>query len=406
MSNQSKSIYIAATFDTKSAEAHYIKELIEAIGLPVTMVDLSTQSISNSAVDITRQTIAEFHPNGAKAVFQNQGERGPAMAAMTLAFNNFILSRKDIAGIIGLGGSGGTAIITPAMQSLPIGLPKLMVSTMASGNVADYVGSSDIAMLYSVTDIAGLNRISRQVLANAAHSIAGAVKYQATIAIEEKPAIGLTMFGVTTPCVQKLAARLNQDFDCIIFHAIGSGGMAMEKLIDSGLLNAVLDMTTTEICDMMFGGALACTEERLDSVARTKIPYIGSCGALDMVNFGSPSTVPERYEDRQIYFHNPQVTLMRTTPEENRRMGVWIGEKLNACEGEVRFFIPEGGVSALDAPGQRFWSPECDNALFNALTKTVVQTDKRRLIRLPYHINDAAFVEAVFNEFTTLWNNQ
>lgn len=404
MSNQSKSIYIAATFDTKSAEACYIRELILATGLSVITVDLSTHSISNSIADFTPKSVAEFHPNGADAVFQ--GERGPAMAAMTLAFNNFILSRKDIAGIIGLGGSGGTAIITFAMQSLPIGLPKLMVSTMASGDVSSYVGSSDISMLYSVTDIAGLNRISRQVLANAAHSIAGAVKYQAAIVADEKPALGLTMFGVTTPCVQQLSAKLNDKFDCIVFHATGTGGMAMEKLVDSGLLNAVLDMTTTEICDMMFGGALACTPERLDSIARTKIPYIGACGALDMVNFGNPSTLPERYKDRQIYFHNPQVTLMRTTPEENRQMGIWIGEKLNACEGEVRFFIPEGGVSALDAPGQAYWSPECDNALFDALTETVKQTNKRRLIRLPYHINDAAFVEAVFNEFTMLWNNQ
>lgn len=404
MSNQSNSIYVVTTFDTKSAEACYIRELILATGLSVKTVDLSTKYFANSTADFSPKNVAEFHPQGADAVFS--GDRGKAMSAMALAFNNFILSRKDVGGLIGLGGSGGTALVTPAMQSLPIGLPKLMVSTMASGDVSNYVGASDIAMLYSVTDIAGLNRISRQVLANAAHSIAGAVKFQAPIHQDEKPALGLTMFGVTTPCIQQLSAKLDDKFDCIVFHATGTGGMAMEKLADSGLLNAVLDLTTTEICDMMFGGVLACSPERLDAIARSKIPYIGSCGALDMVNFGNPSTIPERYKDRLFYPHNPQVTLMRTTPEENRQMGVWIGEKLNACEGEVRFFIPEGGVSALDASDQSFWSPESDKALFDALTQTVKQTDKRRLIRLPYNINDPKFVEAVFDEFTQLWNNQ
>jgi uncharacterized protein (UPF0261 family) len=404
MSIQSNNIYVVTTFDTKSAEACYIRELILATGLTVTTVDLSTKSFQDSDADITPSMVAQFHPEGADAVFS--GDRGKAMIAMATAFNQFMLSRTDVGGIIGLGGSGGTALITPAMQSLPIGLPKLMVSTMASGDVSNYVGSSDISMLYSVTDIAGLNRISRQVLANAAHSIVGAVKFQAPIAKDEKPALGLTMFGVTTPCIQQLSAKLNDKFDCLVFHATGTGGAAMEKLADSGLLNAVLDMTTTEICDMMFGGVLACTPDRLDAFARTKLPYIGSCGALDMVNFGNPSTIPERYKDRLFYPHNPQVTLMRTTPEENRQMGIWIGEKLNACEGEVRFFIPEGGVSALDAPDQSFWSPESDKALFDALTETIKQTDKRRLIRLPYHINDAEFVQAVFNEFNQLWNNQ
>lgn len=404
MSNQSKNIYIAATFDTKSAEACYIRDLILATGLSVITVDLSAKSFANSEADITPEMVAKHHPEGSSAVFQD--DRGPAMAAMTVAFNNFILSRDDIAGIIGLGGSGGTALITSAMQKLPIGLPKLMVSTMASGEVSSYVGSSDIFMLYSVTDIAGLNRISRPILANAAHSIAGAVKYQAPIVQEEKPAIGLSMFGVTTTCVLALSNKLQDDYDCTVFHATGNGGMAMEKLVDSGLLNAVLDITTTEVCDLLFQGALACTAERFDSIARSKIPYIASCGALDMINFGAPSTIPSCYDGRDRYYHNPQVTLIRTSPEENRKMGVWIGEKLNACEGEVRFFIPEGGLSALDAPGQALWSPESDNAFFDALTETVKQTDKRRIIRLPYHINDPLFADAVLNEFKTLWNNQ
>lgn len=398
-----KSIYIATTFDTKSEEALYIRDLIIATELPVTTIDLSTKSVQmHSSADLSALDIAAYHPQGSEAVFC--GDRGKAMVAMALAFEHFIRSRDDIAGIVGLGGSGGTALITPVMQALPIGLPKLMVSTMASGDVSNYVGASDIAMLYSVTDIAGLNRISRQVLANAAHSIAGAVKFERLETKDEKPALGLTMFGVTTPCMQAISASLSEQFDCLVFHATGTGGTAMEKLAGSHLLDGLLDITTTEICDMMFGGVLACRPERLDVVAKTKIPYVGSCGALDMVNFGNPDSVPECYKDRLFYPHNAQVTLMRTTEKENQQMGEWIGHKLNACEGEVRFLIPEGGVSALDAPGQLFWSPENDAALFQALEKTVKQTDRRRLIRVPYNINDPLFAEAAVTQFKEIWS--
>lgn len=400
-----KSIYIATTFDTKSEEALYIRDLIIATDLSVTTIDLSTKSAQiDSGADLSPHDIAVFHPQGAQSVFC--GDRGKAMLAMALAFERFILSRDDIAGIIGLGGSGGTALITPAMQALPVGLPKLMVSTMASGDVSNYVGTSDISMLYSVTDIAGLNRISRQVLANAAHSIAGAVKFVVPEAKDEKPALGLTMFGVTTPCMQAISTILSEQFDCLIFHATGTGGTAMEKLAGSHLLDGLLDITTTEVCDMMFGGVLACGPERLDVVAKTKIPYVGSCGALDMVNFGNPDSIPERYKHRLFYPHNAQVTLMRTTKEENQQMGEWIGHKLNACEGEVRFLIPEGGVSALDAPGQQFWSPENDTALFEALEKTVKQTDRRRLIRVPYNINDPLFAKAAVTQFQEIWNKK
>ncbi|WP_159566934.1 Tm-1-like ATP-binding domain-containing protein [Budvicia diplopodorum] len=400
-----KSIYIATTFDTKSEEALYIRDLIIATGLSVTTVDLSTKYVQNHfGADLSAQDVAAFHPQGVQAVFCD--DRGKAMVAMALAFEHFMLSRDDIAGLLGLGGSGGTALITPAMQTLPVGLPKLMVSTMASGDVSNYVGASDISMLHSVTDIAGLNRISRQVLANAAHSIAGAVKFVVPEANNEKPALGLTMFGVTTPCMQAISASLSDQFDCLIFHATGTGGAAMEKLAGSNLLDGLLDITTTEVCDMMFGGVLACGPERLDVVAKTQIPYVGSCGALDMVNFGNPDSIPDRYKDRLFYPHNAQVTLMRTTKEENQKMGEWIGHKLNACEGEVRFLIPEGGVSALDAPNQLFWSPENDAALFEALEKTVKQTDRRRLIRVPYNINDPQFAETAVAQFKEIWNKK
>ncbi|AKJ42950.1 Tm-1-like ATP-binding domain-containing protein [Pragia fontium] len=400
-----KSIYIATTFDTKSEEALYIRDLINATDLLVTTVDLSTKSAENHFDStISAQEVARFHPLGEKSVFC--GDRGKSMVAMALAFQHFLLSRDDVAGLIGLGGSGGTALITPAMQALPIGIPKLMVSTMASGDVANYVGASDIAMLYSVTDIAGLNRISRQVLANAAHSMAGAVKYSVPEVKNEKPALGLTMFGVTTPCMQAISTHLADKFDCLTFHATGTGGMAMEKLAASHLLDGMLDITTTEICDHLFGGVLACGPDRLDVVAATKIPYVGSCGALDMVNFGNPETIPTHYKDRLFYSHNAQVTLMRTTKEENQKLGEWIGHKLNACEGEVRFLIPEGGVSALDAPGQLFWSPENDAALFEALEKTVIQTERRRLIRVPYNINEPQFAEAAVAQFNEIWHKK
>ena len=313
---------------------------------------------------------------------------------MAEAFRRFVGQRPDVAGMIGLGGSGGTAIIAPGMRELPVGTPKLLVSTVASGNVASYVGETDLCMMPSVTDVAGLNRISRRVLGNAAHAMAGMVT-RAIPAADAKPALGLTMFGVTTPCVTQVTRALDPDYDCLVFHATGTGGRAMEKLVASGLLAGVLDVTTTEVCDLLMGGVFSAGEERLDAVARASIPYVGSCGALDMVNFGPRDSVPDRYRDRLFYVHNPQVTLMRTTADENRAMGAWIGGKLNAFTGPVRFLIPEGGVSALDAPGQPFHDPEADAALFEALERTVQQTDARRLVRLPFHINDPAFAAAL-----------
>jgi uncharacterized protein (UPF0261 family) len=318
---------------------------------------------------------------------------------MAVAFERFVGARDDVAGLIGLGGSGGTALVTPAMRALPVGVPKLMVSTVASGNVAPYVGPSDIAMVYSVTDVAGLNRISRVVLANAAHAMAGMVKAGPAEVGEARPALGLTMFGVTTPCVNRVVERLGGEYDCLVFHATGTGGQSMEKLVDSGLVAGVIDVTTTEVCDLLCGGTLACTDDRFGAIARTRVPYVGSCGALDMVNFGAKETVPELYRGRTLYVHNPQVTLMRTSAEECGRIGRWIGERLNACEGEVRFLIPDGGVSLLDAPGQAFWDPEADAALFGALEATVRQSERRRLVRLPWNVNEPEFADALVGQF-------
>ena len=248
------------------------------------------------------------------------------------------------------------------MQTLPVGVPKVMISTVASGDVSRYVGPSDIMMLYSVTDVQGLNSISRKVLANGAHAVAGMVanradetspraRARARAAAPDRPAIGLTMFGVTTPCVRQVCARLEERYDCLVFHATGTGGRSMEKLLDSGHLAGVLDITTTEVCDLMMGGVFPATEDRFGAAIRTRAPYVGACGALDMVNFGPYDTVPERYRARNLHRHNPQVTLMRTSAEENVRMGRWIGERLNRMDGPVRFFLPEGWAVAARCPG-------------------------------------------------------
>jgi len=388
-------VYIAGTCDTKGPELAYVAGLIAARGISAVVVDLSTQAPHGG--DISAHAVAAHHPDGEAAVFT--GDRGSAVAAMAVAFAAFVRTRTDLAGLVGLGGSGNTALVTQAMRALPVGVPKLMVSTVASGNVAPYVGPSDIAMMYSVTDIAGLNRISRVVLANAAHAMAGMALGEAPTATGDKPAIGLTMFGVTTPCVTSVTELLRDDYDCLVFHATGTGGQSMEKLADSGLFAGVIDVTTTEVADFLFGGVLPCTEDRFGAVARTGIPYVGSCGALDMVNFGALATVPEGFRARNLYVHNPYVTLMRTTAEENAAIGRWIGERLNRMTGPVRYLLPEGGVSVLDAPGMPFHDPDADAALFAALEATVEQTARRKLLRVPHAINDPAFAAALVGHF-------
>ncbi len=391
-------VYVAGTCDTKQRELAYVRDLVEAAGVSAVLVDVSTSSNNEGQADIRAAEVSGYHPEGPQAVFI--GDRGRAIGAMAVAFERFIASRDDVAGIIGLGGSGGTALLTPAMRALPVGTAKVMVSTVASGNVGPYVGPSDICMMPSVTDIAGLNRISRVILANAAHAVAGMARGETPAApVAQKPAIGLSMFGVTTSCITQLTERLDADYDCLVFHATGTGGQAMEKLLDSGLVTGLIDVTTTEVCDLMMGGVFPATEDRFGAVARSKAPYVGSCGALDMVNFGPPESVPVHYRERNLYAHNPQITLMRTTAEENARMGRWIGQKLNRCDGDVRFLLPEKGVSQLDAPGQPFYDPDADQALFEALEASVEQTPRRRLVRLPFNVNDPEFVDACVAHF-------
>jgi uncharacterized protein (UPF0261 family) len=392
-------VYVVGTCDTKGDELRYVKRVVEAAGVPAKLVDVGTKSAETTA-DVSAEAVAKYHPDGPGAAL-GESDRGKAVAAMGLAFERYVAENKaDIAGMVGIGGSGNTALVTSGMRKLPIGVPKIMVSTVASGNVAPYVGPNDIAMMYSVVDIAGLNSISRRVLGNAANEIAGAVKFPLPEGpANELPAVGLTMFGVTTPCVNQVVELLRNQYECFVFHATGVGGQTMEKLVDSGRLAGVIDATTTEVADLLMGGVMSAGEDRLGAIARSRIPYVGSCGALDMVNFGALDTVPPQYKNRKLHVHNAQVTLMRTTADENQRMGEWIAAKLNACEGPVRFLVPEGGVSMIDVEGQPFYDPEADGALFDALSRNVKQTSRRKLIRLKYPINDPAFARALVDNF-------
>ncbi|MDX8464964.1 Tm-1-like ATP-binding domain-containing protein [Mesorhizobium sp. VK23B] len=391
-----KRIYVVGTADTKGEELAFLADTVATAGGVVARVDIGTRG-ATVPVDVAASEIAAHHPDGAGAVL-GTGDRGTAVAAMGIAFTRFIQSRDDVAGVIGIGGGGGTSIVTAGMRALPLGLPKIMVSTLASGDTAPYVDVSDIIMMPSVTDMAGLNRLSRVVLHNAAQAISGMAAKPAPSAVG-KAALGLTMFGVTTPCVTAIVDRLRTDYDSMVFHATGTGGRSMEKLVDSGLLAGVIDITTTEVCDLLFGGVLPATEDRFGAIARTKLPYVGSVGALDMVNFWAPPTIPERYRGRLFYEHNPNVTLMRTTADECRRIGEWIGGRLAACEGPIRFLIPQKGVSALDIEGGAFFDAEADAALFEAIERAIKPTKNRTVTRLPLHINDPAFAKAAAEAF-------
>lgn len=390
--SSARAAYVAGTFDTKGRELLFLRQCLERSGLRVVTVDLSTSG-KTSPANVHPREVARHHPQGESAIFS--GDRGSATAAMALAFEAFVQTRRDLGGIISAGGSGGTSMAAQGMRALPIGVPKMMVSTMASGDTRPYVGPSDICMMYSVTDVQGINRISECVLANAANALAGMIAHPPVRSAVDKPAIGLTMFGVTTPCVQAITKRLQDSYDCLVFHATGVGGQSMEKLADSGLLAGVIDVSTTEIADEIAGGVLSAGPARMDVFARHALPYVGSCGALDMVNFGAWDTVPERFRARKLYRHNPTVTLMRTTADECRAIGEFIAAKLNAMRGPLRFLIPEGGVSAIDRPGQPFHDPEADRALFDAIEKGFRGGAERKLLRLPLHINDDAFAEAL-----------
>ena len=399
---------VVGTFDTKGRELRFMADRLKALKISVRTVDLSTSG-KPSAADVPAMQVASMHPRGPSAVMS--GDRGGSVAAMAEAFARWIGQQRGIGGVLSAGGSGGTTLATAGMRALPVGVPKIMVSTVAAGDVAQYVGPADIMMFHSVADVQGLNSITEQVLSNAAHAMAGMIAQLPTAEVREarrklaRPAIGLTMFGVTTPCVQAVTKALEADYDCLVFHATGIGGRAMEHLGDSRLLSGFIDITTTEVADMLVGGVFPADADRFGAAIRSGLPYVGSVGALDMVNFGARDTVPDKFRSRKLVVHNPNVTLMRTTRDENRAFGEWIGARLNKMDGPVRFLLPEGGVSMLDAVGQPFFDPEADAALFEALEKTVRVSSQRQLVRVKANINDQLFVGALVDAFTGIAPN-
>ncbi len=395
-----KPVYVIGTCDTKEAELRYAAAQVQAAGAPARLVDISTTP-SAARADVTPAMVARHHPKGPDAVLAHS-ERGQAVAAMSDALSHFLRAQRDIGAVLGLGGGGNTAMVTAAMRALPIGVPKLMVSTMASGNVGPYVGPTDIMMMHAVADIAGLNAITRRVIGNAAHAAAGMALTVTPPAEAGRRPVGLTMFGVTTPCITQIRHMIETECECFVFHATGTGGQCLEKLIESGLIGAALDITTTEVADHLSGGVLACTEDRFGAIIRSRIPWVGSVGAVDMVNFGPRDSVPAHVSGRNLYSHTPQVTLMRTTAAENAAIGRWIVSRINQMEGPVRFLLPLRGISALDTPGKPFWDPEADAALFAAIRGAWRPAPNRGLIEIDAHINDPTFAEAAVEAFRAI----
>ncbi len=393
-------VYVIGTFDTKASELLYAAERIAACGAALRTVDISTGANTGKA-DVSNETVARCHPQGSGAVLA-QKDRGVAVKAMTEALIIFLGQQKDIGAVLGLGGSGNTSMVASAMQQLRFGIPKLIVSTLASGNVGGFVGPSDIMMMHSVADIAGLNSITKTVIANAAHAMAGMALNTTSELQHSKPAVGLTMFGVTTTAVEKIRAKLENHHECFVFHATGMGGQCFEKLIDSHFLQSAIDITTTEVGDYLFGGVLPCTADRFGALIRQKIPSVISVGAVDMINFGAFETVPDKFKHRNLYRHNAAVTLMRTTPEENQAIGKWIIERVNQMQGLVQFMLPHKGVSAIDAKGQPFYDTKADAALFDAIKQNWHPAPNRQLIEVDAHINDQHFADAVLSSYSEI----
>jgi uncharacterized protein (UPF0261 family) len=398
----SKTILLIGTLDTKGEEYGYVRELITARRHQTLLMNAGVTGEPGLTPDIEAEAVAQAGGSSLTDLRQ-QADRGAAIEVMARGaaqLTTRLYAEGKVDAVLGLGGSGGTAIATPAMRELPVGLPKLMVSTVASGDVQPYVGTKDVALMYSVVDIAGLNRISRRILANAAGAICGMVE-QEMPAAEDKVLIAATMFGVTTPCVTTVRQRLEEaGYEVLVFHATGSGGRAMEGLINDGYISGVADVTTTEWCDQLVGGVLSAGPNRLEAAGRNQVPQVVSCGALDMVNFWAFETVPDQFKDRTLYRHNPNVTLMRTTPAECAELGRIIASKLNRAQGPTSLFIPLQGVSAIDREGQPFYLPEADAALFEALRQNVKPPVE--LVELDLHINDPAFATAIADRLLEL----
>jgi len=393
-------VLLLGTLDTKGDEFAFLRERLRDAGVGVLLADVGTLEPASVEADFTREQVGAEAGVDVEAL-RAAGDRGAAIAGMAgaaAALARRLYDEGRIHGVLSAGGSGNTAIATAAMQALPVGVPKLMVSTMAAGDTSDYVGGVDVTMMASVTDVAGINSISARILANAAGAMAGMVNAPAPRVEDGRPLVAATMFGVTTPCVTRAREELERrGYEVLVFHATGTGGKAMEALVEGGLLTGVLDVTTTELCDDLVGGVLSAGPTRLEAAGRAGVPQVVSLGALDMVNFGARDTVPPKFEDRNLYVHNPSVTLMRTTPEECAELGRRIARKLAAATGPVSLFVPLRGVSMIDAEGQPFHDPDADAALFDALREGLAGASVE-LIELDRNVNDDEFADAMVDK--------
>ena len=401
------SVVLLGTLDTKGPEYAFLRDRVREAGCDVILVDAGVMS-DRSPADISADEVAAAAGED-RAALAAAGDRGPAVAAMTRGASAVIRRLFDegrLDGILGLGGSGGSSIIAAAMQALPVGVPKMLVSTMGSGDTRPYVGTSDIAMMYSVVDIAGINGLSEKILTNAAAGMAGMAKASAAFVskIPPKPLIGATMFGVTTPCVTTAREWLEaHGYEILVFHATGAGGRSMEALMKSGFITGSLDITTTELVDELVGGVLSAGPDRLEMAGSLGIPQVVSLGALDMCNFGPKSTVPEKFRDRNLYVHNATVTLMRTTKEECAELGRIIARKLNTATGPLTLFIPLGGVSMIDVPGAPFHDAAADAALIRELKAGL--RPEVEVVEMATDINDPAFARAMAERLDELYRS-
>ncbi len=394
-------VVLIGTLDTKGVEFAFIRKQIKKHGVEVILVDAGVLGPPQTRPTVSREEVARA-AGVELASLAAAGDRGAAVMAMARGAAEVakrLYAEKKLDGIMGMGGSGNSSIAAAAMRELPVGVPKLIVSTLASGDTRPYVGANDVTMMYSVVDIAGINRVSERILSNAAAAIAGmAMAYAARRrAIKSRPLIGATMFGVTTPCVNAARAWLEErGYEVLVFHATGTGGQSMEALVKGGFLAGVLDITTTELADELVGGVLSAGPERLEAAGRLGVPQVVSLGALDMVNFGPMDSVPEKFRGRNLYQHNATVTLMRTTPEECAELGRIIARKLNMATGPTAVFIPLKGVSMIATEGKPFYDPEADAALIRELKANLRAGIPVK--ELETDINDARFAQAMARE--------
>jgi uncharacterized protein (UPF0261 family) len=398
-------VVLLGTLDTKGTEYDYLRRRVQEAGCEVILIDAGVKGDPLTPPGITHDEVARA-AGADVAQLAAAGDRGSAVETMARGATSVVLdlfASGHLHGILALGGSGGSALATQAMRALPIGVPKLMVSTLASGDTRPYVGSVDVTMMYSVVDISGINRVSERILSNAAAAIAGMaqgyVNFQPAPGV--KPMVGATMFGVTTPCVTEARQYLEErGYEVLVFHATGTGGRSMEALVNGGFLAGVLDITTTELADELVGGVLSAGPDRLEAAGEHALPQVVSLGALDMVNFGPMDTVPEKFRQRRLYKHNPTVTLMRTTPQECAELGRIIARKLNQAKGPVALFIPLRGVSMIATEGGAFYDPEADKALIDNLTAGLQKNIE--VHALDMDINDPRFARAMASRLDEL----